>query len=519
MEIYKLTGETIDMLSDKIAEMYKETGCTKKEILRAKLLLEEALLKYRSRFGEDIELTFRSYKIFRQYRFSVRLKAPSFDPFTLEENPMAFMIQNIMTSFENGMPTWKYRNLENEIVFTIRKKEKIGSLPKILFSILGSLVIGIIARLIFSAEDLSYFVTGYVDPLADAYSGLFCVMAVLLTFFAISLSIVHIGDMAAIGALGGKIMRRFFIATTIVVIVLTLPVLPFFDLGGVGTFTVAVKSIYDILIDFIPTNIVTPFINFNSVQIMIIGAMFGLALLTMGQKGTGLVEVFDQCNLVAVYTNNFLNKFIFLYAALKLFSITATTDFTTLSGAGKMIGFILLAEIILVIIYTLLTCLRAKISVRELVKAVTPASLVCLSSANFGAAFSTIFDTILGSGVDNDTASLAVNLGGVFFQPASTVSIIISAIFMAAEYNVEISIVWVIMAMLLSIILVSSVPNIPGAYVSVIALLYPQLGIPNEGLALMITINALLQFVTVAVDIWCLQSEIICLRKPQKAEG
>ena len=64
MEIYQLTNETIDMLSDQIGEMYTNGGCTKKEIMRAKLLLEEALLKYQSRFGEEIEIYFRTYRVF-----------------------------------------------------------------------------------------------------------------------------------------------------------------------------------------------------------------------------------------------------------------------------------------------------------------------------------------------------------------------------------------------------------------------------------------------------------------------
>ena len=69
METYKLNGETIDLISEKIGETYKQCGCTSKETMRAKLLIEEALLKYRSRFGEDIELYFRQYRIFGQTRF------------------------------------------------------------------------------------------------------------------------------------------------------------------------------------------------------------------------------------------------------------------------------------------------------------------------------------------------------------------------------------------------------------------------------------------------------------------
>ena len=252
METYKLTSETIDLISEKIGSTYTECGCTKKEIFRAKLLMEEALLKYRNKFGQDIEVNFIQYRIFGQIRFCVRLMCPSFDPFTLEENPMAFMIKSIMSTFENGMPTWKYRNLENEIVFSIHKKAKLGSLAKIGIGVAAAALLGVILRLLVPGDVLVPFVNNYIQPLTNAYAGLFCVMAVLMTMFAITLSIVHVGDMSAAGAVGGKMLRRFCGMSALCVVVLTIPILPFFDYVSGTEYSIAAKSLYDVFIGFIP---------------------------------------------------------------------------------------------------------------------------------------------------------------------------------------------------------------------------------------------------------------------------
>lgn len=513
MKTYPLNSETIDMVSEKIGEMYKENGCTTKEILRAKLLLEEALLKYRSRFGEGIELYFRQYKIFGQTRFMIRLKAPEFDPFTLEENPMGFMIQSILSSFENGMPTWKYSNMENEVLFILHRQTKISNLAKIGIAVGIALVLGILARLLFPAEGLSSFVTDFIEPLTGAYAGCFCVMAVILTMLSITLSIIHIGDISVVGAIGGRILKRFYLVTVVLVLVFTVPLLPFFNLNGQNEFNLAAKSIYDILIGFIPVNLVVPFMDFNSVHIMIIGAMFGFSLLVMGQKGETLVKVFDECNYVAVLTNNFLNRLIFIYAGFMVFTFVTTSNFSNLAQAGVMVAILLGAYLLIFLFSVAYACIRKKMSLKKYLRGSAPAMLVGLSSANFGAAFSTVYDSLITLGMDNDTAGLAINLGSVFFQPACTVTMVLSSLFMANSFSVEISWTWVIMAILLSIILVSTMPNIPGASITVITLLFSQLGLPNEALSLMITINALLQFVTVAVDIGCLQSVSTCLPK------
>jgi len=515
-ELLKLTPENIDMLSEKITEMYVSCGCGRKDTARARLLLEETLVKYYNHFGDDIELSYRWYRVFGQNRFILRIKSPSFDPFTLEENPMAFMIESVMSSFENGLPTWKYHNLANEIVFTVNKRAKLSEIAKIAIACASSIAISIPARIFFGGKGLTSFVNTYLNPLSDAYAGLFCIMAVLLTFFAFSLSIVRIGDMNAAGVTGRGIFRRYYIMSAVLVIILSLPILPLFKYGDSGSLSIATKSVYDILIGFIPSNIVSPFLEFNSMHVMIIGAMFGFALLSMGQKGATTVKLFDECDLVSVIVNNFLNRFICFYVAFKIFSLVTTSDFSELKGAGKLVGFIVAGELILFVFYTLYVCLKNKISFSNYFKKMLPSFVICLSSANFGAAFSSIVDGLIDLDSFDESSNMALNFGGVVFRPACTLVFFFSSIFMASFYNVEISAVWVVTAIVLSLILVTAVPNIPGVSVSVITLLFAQLGLPSSAVAMMIAINAPLQFLTVAVDTWCLSAECVNISRKHK---
>lgn len=516
-ELLKLTAETIDTLSEKITDMYSSCGLSKKETTRARLLLEETLLKYRSRFGEDIELYYRQYRIFSQTRFVVRIKSPSFDPFTLESNPMAFMIQSVLSSFENGLPSWKYKNLENEIVFTIQKKAALSGISKIAIALCASAAVSLPARLLIPSDTLGHFVSAYLDPLSDAFAGLFCIMAVLLTFFAITLSIVRIGDMNSAGVTGGRILKRFYVMSSVPVIVLTLPILPFFEYGSSEGLSIAAKSVYDIIIGFIPSNIVSPFLNFNSMHIMIIGAMFGFSLLSMGQKGDTTVKVFDECNLVCITTNNFLNKFIGIYVAFKVFSLITSSDFSQLKDAGKLVMMIVFGQLLLFVFYTVYVCVKNKIPFSLYFSKMLPAFVICLSSANFGAAFQSVVDGLISLDSFDESSNIALPLGGVIFRPACTLVFVFSSLFMASFYNIEISAIWVITAIILSILLAAAVPNIPGVSVSVITLLFAQLGLPNDAVAVMIAINAPLQFLTVAVDTWCLSAECVCIAKSKQA--
>ena len=516
MENLKLVNETIDSLSEKVSEMYKTYGASKKETLRARLLLEETLIKYQNRFGSEIELSYRQYRIFHQTRFAIRIKSPSFDPFTLEENPMAFMIESVMSSFEGNLPTWKYRNLENEIVFTVRDKAKLSGIAKIGIAVALSAAVSIPARIFLPQEALADFVNNYIEPISNAYASLFCVMAVLLSFFAISLGIVRMGDMTAVGLASGKIMRRFFSMSIGLSLIIVLPFLPLFEFGKAGEINLAVKSIYDILIGFVPSNIVTPFLNFNSVHIMIIGAMFGFSLLVMGQKGDATVKLFDEFNTIAVITNNFINRFVHFYVALKIFSIISTSNFSELQGTGRMILLIILGELILFAFYTAFVCIKCKIKVLHYFKRTLSMFVICLSSANFGAAFSTLVDSLISLDSFKDKTGITLSMGSVFFRPAYTLVFILSSLSMANFYGVEISVIWAVTAFLLSVLLAVAVPGIPGGGAAVLPLLFAQLGLPSEAISMMIAINALLQFLTVAVDAWCLTAECVCQAYDEK---
>lgn len=511
METITLTNENIDMLSEKVADMYTRLGCTKKETMRARLLLEETLLKYQMHFGAETELHYKEYRVLSQTRFLIGVRTQPFDPFTLEENPMAVMLESVMSTFEGNMPTWKYRNLENEIVFSVRARAKISDIWRVATACVSAVLLAILTRAIFPAEALSKFVADYVAPLSNAYAGLFCVMAVLVTFFAIVLSIVHIGDMAVVGAIGGKMMRRFYLMTTILVVIAVIPLIPYYHVSGVGSVSFAAKSIYDIVVSFIPANIIRPFLDYNSLHVIIIGLMFGFSLLYLGQKGETLTRVFDECNLVSVYTNNFLNKFIFLFVAFKVYELIITSELSALSNAGRIAVMIIIGEIALFLFYTVYVCVKNKIPPLKYLRALMPTFAVCLSSANFGAALNCSSDALEELNAFDDKSNLAFNIGGVVFRPACTLVFVFSAFAMAQQYHVEITAAWVILAILLSVLLVAAAPNVPGVDVSVITLLYAQLGLPGAAVGLMIALNAPLQFLTVAVDTYCLLGECVCL--------
>lgn len=80
---------------------------------------------------------------------------------------------------------------------------------------------------------------------------------------------------------------------------------------------------------------------------------------------------------------------------------------------------------------------------------------------------------------------------------------------MAEIYGVTVSPVWLATACLITIVLAVAAPPIPGGALTCYTILFVQLKIPMEAVAVTIALNVILEFITTAVNLFCLQAELV----------
>ena len=240
--------------------------------------------------------------------------------------------------------------------------------------------------------------------------------------------------------------------------------------------------------------------------------MFGTAMLQMGQKAEKLCELIDEVNLVAVLSNSYLTRFIAAYVGLMVCGQILSGSLAILSGFIRLIVFVLVADLITLAVYTAVTCIRLGVHVRTYIHKLLPSFLISLSSANVGAAFMPSIDALMGPlGVDGVFAPLAYNLGSILFRPGYCIIFTASSLFTAGMYGIEVTWAWVAAAFLLSFVLSVATPPVMGGTTVCFSILFSQLGLNSEALAMIISINAFLEFLTVAVNNYSLQSHIVLL--------
>ena len=508
---FELNAADINRYVGQTGELLEKVKIESNDALRLQLILEETMLKYRDALSEKAEASLHFSRFFGAFRVSLRIKGESFDPFSEEDSSMTSVMGSLLANSDSMNRAWRYRGGANYVTFTVARKQRMSMLVTILLGVIIGAAVGSLLTLIIP-ETAPEIAERIVTPLTNAFTGLLCVMATIMCFGAIVLGIVRLGDISTFSSIGKRMIRSFLLVAFILTLFNTAWMVPGMTFGMGSQVSINFYDFFDILIDFVPNNIISPMLNFNSVHIIIIGLMFGIVMLKMGKKADPLTEIFDEVNTVAILSNSSLNHFISVYVGLMVCGLIMSGQLAVIASFWKLFLIVIAGEAFTLIVYTIVVCVRLKVSVRTYLHKLLPSFMISLSSANVGAAFVTTIDTLIGDlGVDAGFAPLSYNLGTILFRPGYCIVFTACSLFTADMYGIEVTWAWLLAAFLLSFILSVATPPVLGGTTVCFSILFSQLGIKAEALAMIISVNAIFEFLTVAVNNYCLQSQIVLL--------
>lgn len=194
------------------------------------------------------------------------------------------------------------------------------------------------------------------------------VLSCKMCFCAITLGIVRFGDISTFSVVGKWMIKVFLLISFILALLNTAWIVPRMFVGASSAVSLELYAIFEILISYVPNNILSPILEFNSVHIIFIGIMFGIAMLVMGHKADPLTELMDELNTVAVLTNGCIDRFIPIYVGMMVFALIASGQIAVLSGFLQLFVMVVIGELATLIGYTLYLCLKLKVPVRSYVK-------------------------------------------------------------------------------------------------------------------------------------------------------
>lgn len=392
-------------------------------------------------------------------------------------------------------------------------KRKI-SLP---MQVIIALVLGVVVGLLLFGQDN---VANYIKPFGDVFLNLIKMIIIPIVFCALALSISNLGDSKKIGSYGWKAILYFEIITTIAIALglvignlfkpgagLDPTKLPKGDISKYqSSASAAEQSTYgnhfiDTIVNIVPTNIFEALTKGELLPIIFFAVFFGLGLAAIGEKADP-VKGFLNGTLEAVFW--MINKILKL-APIGVFAFICTTVMTFGAAALipllKLVLVVVFAMVFFVIIVLGIVARVCGISIFSIIKILKDELLLAFSTSSSEAVLPVMMKKMERFGAPKDVTSFVIPIGYSFNLDGSALYQSIAALFVAQMYGIHLSISEQIILMVTLMVASKGMAGVPGVSIVVLLTTLGAMGLPAQGLALIIGVDRLLDMVRTCVNV------------------
>lgn len=390
-------------------------------------------------------------------------------------------------------------------------KKKLSLTSRIVIGMVAGIVLGILLKALFPDSTIveGYLTKGIFYVVGQIFIASLQMLVVPLVFVSLVVGTCSLSDPSKLGRLGGKAVGLYLITTAIAItfaIAMAVLVQPGtgLELATDATYEpTQAPSLAQVIIDLFPTNPFNAFANGNMLQIIVFALLFGIAMALVGKAGERVKTLFDDFNEVimklVIILMNIAPYGVFALMA-KLF---AETSFDTIFSLGKyflLVLFVLIAHALITypIILKGLSGMSPKIFLRKM----REVQIFGFSTASSNATMPVTLETVTKRlGVHNSVGSFTVPLGATINMDGTAIMQGVATVFIAQVYLVDLSIADYLMVVLTATLASVGTAGVPGVGMIMLAMVLGQVGLPVEGIGLIIGVDRLLDMTRTAVNV------------------
>lgn len=383
-------------------------------------------------------------------------------------------------------------------------KSKSGSMGLAMQMLIG-LVLGVIVGMFLDSQ----FATTYVKPFGDLFIRLIRMVVVPLVFATLVAGAAGISDVSKLGRVAIKTLLIFLITSAISVI-FGLIIANIIDPGigltlsteGLKAAQVKAPSFVQTLLDIVPINPMEAFAKGSILQIIFFAIMFGFCLNFMGKKGLAVYEFFDVVSNVMIH----MTQVVMRYAPIGVFALMAVVvsqhGLAVLLPLGKLIlsSFIATA-LLIIVIYIPIVMFIIRIPVGQYFKGIFEPWLIAFTTCSSAAAMAANLVAARRLGATNAIASFAVPLGNTINMNGTAVYMGVCTVFAAQIYNLPLSLGDQVIVVITGVLAAVGTAGVPGAGLIMSTLVFTQIGIPLEVIALIAGVDRILDMIRTSINV------------------
>lgn len=392
-----------------------------------------------------------------------------------------------------------------------RFKGELSLTAKIAIGMALGLFVGVLLNIIDSPYINEHLVGGLFGMIGKMFVNALKMLVVPLVIFSLICGVAGIGDIRLLGRVGGTAFG-LYLATTAIAITLAIFVATVigpghgFEMTGVKISGLAAKqapSVWDVFANIVPTNPIAAFANGAMLQIIFYVIVLGIAVLMLGDRSKDFVRGCEYMNELMMK----VVEIVMMFAPYGVFCLIAKTFaeqgidlfIPVLAYVVTLVSALLLH---LFVTLMLLLWLLARLDPFVFMTKVRPAQIFAFSTASSNATIPITFRCVTQRiGADNSVASFTVPFGATINMDGTAIMQGVATVFLANVYGIELGIFGYLTVIGLAVLASIGTAGVPGVGLVMLTMVLNQVGLPIEGIALILGVDRLMDMIRTVVNI------------------
>ncbi len=399
-----------------------------------------------------------------------------------------------------------------------KPRKKLGLTTRIFIALILGLVVGVVFHYVvpagFVRDDV--FVGGIFYVVGQGFIRLMQMLVVPLVFCSIVCGAAAIGDTKTLGKVGVKTLA-FYVCTTAIAVAVALTVANLISPGlGVDMSAIVVDtssastassasdvSLVDTILGIIPANPIESLASGDMLPVIFFALFVGIIIALLGRKAETVHSFFEQFNDIMMK----MTSIVMLVAPLGVFCLLARTfaniGFDAFLPMIKyMVSVLGGLAVHCLIVYMILLAVFARVSPVMFLKKFVSVMAFAFSTATSNATIPLNIETLdKKMGVDRRIASFTIPLGATINMDGTAIMQGVAVVFTAQLFGVPLGPLEYATVIATATLASIGTAGVPSVGLITLSMVFNSVGLPLEGIALIMGIDRILDMARTAVNI------------------
>ncbi len=245
-------------------------------------------------------------------------------------------------------------------------------------------------------------------------------------------------------------------------------------------------------------------------QIVLLAVVIASVIVMLGDRAKRIAEFTNEANNIVVQIAGIISKLLPYFVFVVILNLIWSDELQLIITMWKPFASFAAAIFVCWLFMLLYVSFRESVSPFTLVKKMLPTFMIGLGTASSTALNGECSDCLANRlGVNRRFVDFGQPVGTVVFMPSTAINFLICAVYMAYYYKIQVSPLWLVIAILLCSFVAVATPPVPGGAIAAYSVIFAQLGIPLSAVSVMISLDILFDFLCTAFDSVFLQLAMI----------